>query len=486
MKIYSSEKAIANLIEADCLSKLTSSIKVESDKPELLIASLRKGQKDGFDTKVGQAIAKLTEPQHQDLMYGSAILVSSVMNRNDDVFLPDELWPAKETPVNTPYNDQHVETDIIGHIIAARPIDKDGNEIQGSDVPNYLDIEVDFVIYKAIFPLIAKDIYENAPKGKKFVSMEARFNNFDYALFPSDDLSTAEIVTRNEQTAFLTKHLRAYGGDGTYQGYKKIGRVLRNIRFVGMGNVDAPANPTSEYTKFDNYEMASKSFKESKTLLLVKGYTMKKIETMEDAQALITELQAKLQTLETEKAESETNKKVNELTEQLNVANTNKDAALTKVSEFEKQVNDLKAELKTTKDELQSKTEELNKRDAEIKANKRLATLKEIGYEVGDEAKKAKILAMSDESFETVVEFTKSLPKPTDKKEQTPEEIAEAEKKAKDELDKAQQTNKGGTSVEKTEGDSKPSDAKISEVAELLVASVMGRTKKSGKSKKSE
>ena len=55
--------------------------------------------------------------------------------------------------------------------------------------------------------------------------------------------------------SYLTKYLRAYGGQGEYDNYK-IGRVLRNITFSGKGFVDKPANPDSViFTK----NMVSKS-----------------------------------------------------------------------------------------------------------------------------------------------------------------------------------------------------------------------------------
>ena len=54
----------------------------------------------------------------------------------------------------------------------------------------------------------------------------------------------AKLLARNEGSAFLTKHLRAYGGTGEYEGYK-IGRSLRDIAFSGKGLVSKPANPRS-------------------------------------------------------------------------------------------------------------------------------------------------------------------------------------------------------------------------------------------------
>ena len=79
-------------------------------------------------------------------------------------------------------------------------------------------------------------------EGKWFVSMECLFAGFDYALL--DEEGNAKLLQRNEGSAFLTKHLRAYGGTGEYEGYK-IGRSLRDIAFSGKGLVSKPANPRS-------------------------------------------------------------------------------------------------------------------------------------------------------------------------------------------------------------------------------------------------
>ena len=72
--------------------------------------------------------------------------------------------------------------------------------------------------------------------------MECIFNVFDYAVeSPNGEY---HVVARGENTAFLTQHLRAYGGGGVYQDHK-VGRLLRNITFSGKGFVANPANPDS-------------------------------------------------------------------------------------------------------------------------------------------------------------------------------------------------------------------------------------------------
>jgi uncharacterized coiled-coil protein SlyX len=72
--------------------------------------------------------------------------------------------------------------------------------------------------------------------------MECLFAGFDYAVI--DQSGGSKVIARNEESSFLTKHLRAYGGTGEYEGYK-IGRSLRDISFSGKGLVSRPANPRS-------------------------------------------------------------------------------------------------------------------------------------------------------------------------------------------------------------------------------------------------
>ena len=87
--------------------------------------------------------------------------------------------------------------------------------------------------------------------------MECFFKGFDYGLFNSET-GEYKVLARNEETAFLTKYLRAYGGDGKHQNYK-LGRVLRNITFSGKGFVDKPANPDSViFTKNDFSKISTK------------------------------------------------------------------------------------------------------------------------------------------------------------------------------------------------------------------------------------
>ena len=151
-----------------------------------------------------------------DLYYLNSILVSTGWNKNDDVFDKEEAWTAKDSPVDKQFNFMHDESDIIGHITASAVIDEEGNEV--NDVANVekFDIATSAVLYNSwtteeLRERMAKIIAE-IEDGKWFVSMECLFNNFDYAVITPE--GEHKVIARDEASAFLTKHLRSYGGEG--------------------------------------------------------------------------------------------------------------------------------------------------------------------------------------------------------------------------------------------------------------------------------
>lgn len=191
------------------------------------------------------------DPQ-PDLYYLRTILVSVGWNANDDVFGKEIVWAARHTPEDKPFNFEHNSKDIIGHMTSAYAVDEKYDLIDDDtpedEIPDQFHILTGAVLYKAYQE--SKEDIERMEKiiaeieeGKWFVSMEAIFTSFDYAL---QDKTTGEskIVSRNKDTAFLTKYLRSYGGNGEYQNYK-IGRYLKNIVFCGKGLVRNPANKDS-------------------------------------------------------------------------------------------------------------------------------------------------------------------------------------------------------------------------------------------------
>ena len=181
-----------------------------------------------------------------DLYYLNSVLVSTGWNKNDDVFHPQETWAAKDTPVDKQFNFMHDESDIIGHITGSLVVDQDGTEISDTSNAEKFDIITSAVIYNSWTDPELKErmtkIISEIEEGKWFVSMECLFNDFDYAVITPDD--EHKVIARDDASAFLTKHLRAYGGSGKYEGYT-VGRLLRNIAFSGKGLVSNPANPRS-------------------------------------------------------------------------------------------------------------------------------------------------------------------------------------------------------------------------------------------------
>jgi hypothetical protein len=175
-------------------------------------------------------------------------LVSTNWNRNDDVFLSDVTWAARNTPEDKQFNFMHDENDIIGHITGSYVINKDGQVIadDSEQVPKDFDIITTAVLYNSWMNEENKErmqrIIAEIDEDKWFVSMECLFAGFDYAVI--NTTGDQQLITRSEESSFLTKHLRAYGGTGEYEGYK-VGRALRDISFSGKGLVSNPANPRS-------------------------------------------------------------------------------------------------------------------------------------------------------------------------------------------------------------------------------------------------
>ena len=196
-------------------------------------------------------IKSLAAFDDSDLYYVQSILVSSSWNKNDDIFDSKEVWAAKNTPEDKPTNLEHDEAVIIGHITSNWPITEEGVLIDDNtppeELPDKYHILTGSVIYKAFTSPELKErsdkLIAEIQNGTKYVSMECFFKGFDYGLVEKNT-GSYKILSRNDDTSYLTKYLRSYGGMGEHENYK-IGRVLRNITFSGKGFVDRPANTDS-------------------------------------------------------------------------------------------------------------------------------------------------------------------------------------------------------------------------------------------------
>jgi hypothetical protein len=422
---------------------------------------------------VGDEIA-LAENQNQlDLYYIKSILVSTGWNKNDDVFDPKELWEARKTPEDKPFNFMHDEKDIIGHITANTVMDFDGRLISDSDddeTPNQFNIMTSAVIYTEWSDVEQKDrmqqIVAEIEDGKWFVSMECLFPDFDYALATED--GETKVVKRNEASAFLTKHLRTYGGDGNYEDYK-VGRLLRNLSFSGKGLVSKPANPRSVILEGNDF------FDESQAQILTVS-SLKENDMSDSYDTQISDLQAQL--AESKAANEALKEKV--VAEQHAKFDTQIKDLETTIAEAGEQLSEqlkvnetLTETLKTTEATLAEKEASLATQAEELSViykkeavMKRRAQLEEAGFNAEDAtATVEEFDSVDDETFAKIVTAMKKRGEwpPKKKDEEKYEEKVDPEAKA-DQLDEEKDEAEASDEIL----------AEAEETAEVAIAEAVG------------
>ena len=389
----------------------------------------------------------------KDLYYAQSILVTTSWNKNDDIFDNAEVWGARNTPIHKPTNIEHNEGAIVGHITSNWPITEDGILIDPStpvdNLPNKYHILTGSVIYVGYTDKELKDraakLIAEIENGTKYVSMECFFKGFDYGLI-NKTTGEYKVLGRNNETAFLTKHLRAYGGMGEYQDHK-IGRVLRQITFSGKGFVDKPANPESiifsknnlfftknnvEPTiieeKNDDFQkegvlLSQANSKETDMSLEKEVAEIKeKIEAMADCKAAVAEVQSVASSLQARNSELENTIKAQEaaLAEakttldqaqaNLELASAEKEEATKKMAEDMKKKDEemmkMKAELDSSNEILaayKDKEAEMMKKEKKMK---RMAALIETGVDTELASSTVdKFDALDDESFDTMAQI---------------------------------------------------------------------------------
>jgi chemotaxis protein histidine kinase CheA len=377
-----------------------------------------------IDINSCRSIKAIAENKNQmDLYYIKSILASVGWNKNDDVFDAAETWKAKSTPEDKQFNYMHDEKDIIGHITSCYAADAEGNILPDfndmSQVPSVFDIVIGSVLYtswsSSELKNRMKEIIADVESGQTWhVSMECLFPQFDYALI--DNSGASKIVKREESSAFLTKHLRAYGGKGEYNGYK-VGRLLRSFSFSGVGLVKKPANPRSvilNHQKTINFNVSK-----SEEIIMQDDLEILKAELAEakEAKDKMKEEAAKMKE-EAKKAKSEVEATVADLQSQLSQA--------TEALAAEKGAKEKMAEeMKKMKEKAEMNQEELDKMKKEKQMSKRKAELSEAGLNA-DEVNEtsAQFESLADDMFDSVVAAlkkakmaAKSKEAPTEKKE---------------------------------------------------------------------
>lgn len=426
---------------------------------------------DSYDVDL-KALAGI---QDKDLYYTQSILVTTSWNKNDDIFDKAEVWVAKNTPTHKPTNLEHNEAIIVGHITSNFPMTEEGLLIDENtpvnDLPNKFHILTGSVIYTGYTDPELKEraqkLISEIESGIKYVSMECFFEGFDYGL-TNNSTGEYKVLSRNNETAFLTKHLRAYGGFGEHENYK-IGRVLRNITFSGKGFVDKPANPesvifTQKNISFDKKIATTEILKEKNSNFSEVGVFSNQANLKENIMSLdldpivseVADLKAKIEAMtnasatEAKVVELENTIKAQEVLIQdaktaIEGLSSDKEEAAKKMNEYmakkEEEYKKVGSELAEALEALadyKSKMEEMVKMN---KKSKRMASLVEAGIDTEIAASTVdKFESLDDEAFEAVTTLVYAKMPPfllkkfeEDKKKKDEEEAMVMKKKASEE-----------------------------------------------------
>lgn len=345
-----------------------------------------------------------------DLHYLKTVLATVGWNKNDDVFDPAETWLARHTPEDKPFNYEHNCSDIIGHITGSFVSNESGGPIAEDtlldDLPAKFHVVTSAVLYKF---WEKKELQERMDRllaeiteGKWYVSMEALFKNFDYAMVSGD--GSAKVVARNKETAFLTKHLRAYGGPGNYGDYK-VGRLIRNFVFSGKGLVRKPANPESiiftDFSPAVGYSASTQSQERQETMATELELQKKLAEAqlqIEQLQAALKDTDVKALRAELEQANAE-KKKFQTAMEETKGKHAKMEEALKDAQEKHKKTEELLMAAKKHAEDLKSSHDELDKQHKaklEEVMNAAKASESELATIKSEKKKAERILAVAE------------------------------------------------------------------------------------------
>jgi hypothetical protein len=461
MRVYTEEKAAGLEHDLSQAEKITIACKFD-----------RLLDKQAFDERLKNgsypALADVASDNF-DLYPVRTIMVTTGWNGNDDVFVKEEAWAARNSPIDKPFNLSHIPSKIIGHIINSCGMTIDGEVISTktdiSDVPDQFHLITDAVIYRQLGkrdPELTKevaDLISGIENGDWYVSMECLFSDFDYAYRDTD-----EIIVRSEATAYLTKHLKRYGGSGEYGG-RKLGRVLRNITFCGKGLVENPANEHSVFLPVESFAGTitednitnSKSNRES---------------------TVMDELKLQNESLRKELADAR--QKLEEFNEAAVTAKLEaRDATIAKRDEtiagLETKVKDLTAKVDGLEKEKKEATEKLEKTQADLDemAAKELKTARiSILVDKGvDKAEAEKVVdefaGIDDDKFSKIVEMQEALIKKETETAENTETDTETDDTSEADLETAEAEEGGDLSAEAETGEEKREEA-IAELAGFI------------------
>lgn len=484
IKVYSKEKN-DNLEEA-----------IQSNASIAYVTQLKFAD-DNIKRSFAEEINLATSQEKQeDLYYLDSILVTTSWNKNDDVFSSEEVWAARTSPEDKPFNIEHDENKIIGHITGNWTIDSEGNIIPSDTsedkLPDTFHIVTSSVVYKhwtdPELIVRTQEMISSIEEGNKFVSMECLFTDFDYALKSKD--GKMHTLARNEESAFLTKHLRAYGGTGEYQDYQ-IGRLLKNIIFCGHGLVDKPANPSSiifdKYNPFNAptegtlaYFMSSEEQDEcsKEETNMSESIYKAQVEELRTSMAVLEEKNAELEDKLAVANVKEYEAKIEEITASVEAHAKELETAKTEAADVAAQLVEANDKIKQLEEELASASEaqaelkaELDKIEAEKVLAARLATLAEAGM-TEEEATAAieKFGELTEEQFEAFAEQL-LLIKSKNGEEVAAEEVSEAAQEAEEESEEASEEDVTEDEAEASADESVLEEAEANEDVALSASS---------------
>lgn len=398
MKIYQSEieSGLSDLIQNNTVAYCAQ-------------ANLHKGSIEAAKVVINDAdvLEKIVaqNKDQMDLYYLESVLVSTGWNKNDDVFSAQETWAARNTPEDKQFNFMHNEDDIIGHITGSYVVDRDGGRLGPDSIaPDQFDIVTQAVLYTSWSGEEKRErmkkIIAEIEEGQWFVSMECLFPAFDYALQTAE--GQTKIIERNEASAFLTKHLRAYGGEGVYENYR-IGRLLRNLAFSGKGLVSKPANPRSII--LDKNDLFDESKSQILTISSIKEINMSDVDKqVEDLRAELAQAKEANEALKEKvlaEQQAEFESKIQEL--EATIAEqaeslTAKDVTITEQAEA----------IKNGEKDMKEKMEELRDMKKKEAMMKRKAQLEEAGLDSEEASATVESFdGVDDQAFEAVVAVMK-------------------------------------------------------------------------------
>lgn len=398
MKIYQSEieSGLSDLIENNTVAYCA---QANLHKDSIEAAKVVINDADVLEKIVAQ------NKDQVDLYYLESVLVSTGWNKNDDVFSAQETWAARNTPEDKQFNFMHNEDDIIGHITGSYVVDRDGSRLDPeSTAPDQFDIVTQAVLYTSWSGEEKRErmkkIIAEIEEGQWFVSMECLFPAFDYALQTAE--GETKIIERNEASAFLTKHLRAYGGEGIYENYR-IGRLLRNLAFSGKGLVSKPANPRSII--LDKNDLFDESKSQILTISSVKESNMSDLDKqIEDLRTELAEAKAANEALK-EKVVAEQRSEFESKIQELEATIAEQAEALTAKDAT---INEQAEAIKHGEKDMKEKMEELREMKKKEGMMKRKAQLEEAGLDAEEASATVESFdGVNDEAFEAVVAVMK-------------------------------------------------------------------------------